>query len=156
MKDLFSKLLAHLRAMALYSQTAHWTVKNSVFLSDHLLFERLYNEVNAEIDGVAEKAVGLTGGDTVNLPMSLKMVYEKIKTLPYNCSENSECFKASLALEQEFVVLCSQADKIPDATLGFRNLMADLADRAEGRIYLLKQRVPAQPAAKVIPIKEGV
>lgn len=141
MKDLFQKLLAHLRAMALYDQTAHWTVKNSVFMGDHLLFERLYNEVNAEIDGLAEKAVGLTGGDSVNLPMSLKMIYEKVKSLPNNCPENGDCFKASLALEQEFISLCSMGDKLPDATLGFRNLMADLADRSEGRCYLIKQRV---------------
>lgn len=149
MKDLFQKLLAHLRALALYNQTAHWTVKNSVFMADHQLFERLYNEVNAEIDGLAEKAVGLTGGDAVNLPMSLKMIYEKVKALPSNCPENGDCFKASLALEQEFINLCSIADKTPDATLGFRNLMADLADRAEGRVYLIKQRVATQQAPKI-------
>jgi DNA-binding ferritin-like protein len=143
MKELFYKLLAQLRAMTLYNQTAHWTVKNTVFMADHMLFERLYNEVNAEIDIVAEKAIGLTGGDTVNLPMSLKMIYEKVKTLPSNCPENVDCFKASLSLEQEFISLCSMADKLPDASLGFRNLVADLADRSEGRCYLIKQRIPA-------------
>lgn len=141
MKDLFSKLLAHLRAQAMYLQTAHWTSKGTEYYSDHQLFERLYNGVDSEIDALGEKAVGLTGGETVNLTQSLAMALDTIQGLPQDCQNNFDCFLAAGKLEQELITLCTAGDHLEDATLGFKNLMADIADRAEGRFYLIKQRL---------------
>jgi DNA-binding ferritin-like protein len=141
MKDIFINLLSHLRATALYYQTAHWSSKTALFYQDHLLFERLLGSVNEEIDGVAEKAVGLVGIDGISLLVSLKKVYEKVKTLPQAPTENAEFFKAALGLEQELINLCTETEKVEGITLGFKNLLADLVDNAEGRVYLIKQRL---------------
>lgn len=141
MKDLFINLLAHLRSLSLYYQTAHWSVKTSLFYQDHLLLERLYGEVGGEIDAVAEKAVGLTDCDAVHLPISLKKVYEKVKNLPQKPTDNSDFFKSALQLEQELITLCTTSESMEGVSLGLKNMLADLADNAEGRVYLIKQRL---------------
>lgn len=139
MKDLFINLLAHLRSLSLYYQTAHWSVKTSLFYQDHLLFERLYKDI--DLDAIAEKAVGLTDCDAVHLPVNLKKVYEKIKALPQKPSDNSDFFKAALQLEQELIALCEAFESADGVSLGLKNLLADLADNSENRTYLIKQRL---------------
>ena len=48
-----------LRALSFLHQTHHWQSSGANFMGDHLLYSRLYDTVNGEIDGVGERAVGL-------------------------------------------------------------------------------------------------
>lgn len=142
MKEMFVKLLSCSRAMSMYYQHIHWVSKNSLSFQDHLLAERLYGEINGAVDSIAEKSIGVTGDpDCVNLQTNLMLIQEKIKALPMQSKENADLFKAALGLEQEFINYCTQYEKIPGVSLGFQNLLADLADAAEGRVYLLRQRL---------------
>lgn len=136
----FCTLLAKLRLLALYYQTAHWQVKGSLFYQDHLLFERLYNAVNDEIDGVAERGVGFTGErGTVNLNDSLKKISEAAIKLPFECSENIHYVNASLLMETD---LLTYLDKNQDfGSVGVKDLLASLANAHESNVYLLKQRL---------------
>lgn len=45
---------------ALYKlyQTFHWQTRGGHYYGDHLLFQRLYESVSEELDGVAERAIG--------------------------------------------------------------------------------------------------
>jgi len=133
------ELLVKLRLLALYYQTAHWTVKGSLFYQDHLLFERLYNSVNAEIDGVAEKAIALTKNRAVvNLPAVLEKVTEEAKKLRYECKENVEFVNEAILLEQDLIDFLEVEAK--DCSLGCNDLMASIANNHEGHLYLLSQR----------------
>lgn len=136
----FCTLLSKLRLLAMYYQTAHWQVKGSLFYQDHLLFERLYNAVNEEIDGVAERAVGFTGDrSTVNLNESLKLMAEASIKLPFECSENIHYVTAALALEKD---LLDYLEKNQDyGSAGVKDLLAGLANAHESNVYLLKQRL---------------
>ena len=142
MKEMFIKLLACTRAMSMYYQHIHWTSKNSLSFQDHLLAERLYGEVGSEIDGIAEKSIGVTkDASCVDLSLNIKLIGDKINTLPMMAKENAEMFKAALMMEQEFIACCTQYEKTPGITLGFQNMLAGMADHAEGRVYLLQQRI---------------
>ena len=135
----FTLLLAKLRLIALYYQTAHWQVKGTTFYADHLLFERLYNTVNEEIDGVAEKAVGITKKlDVVDLTDSLKLIAKEAPKLPYACKDNTMFVNAALELEQD---LLDYLDKnFEKQSLGVQDLLAHLANTHESNCYLLRQR----------------
>lgn len=136
---MWETLLAKLRTLALYYQTAHWQSKGSLFYGDHLLFERLYNGVAEEIDGVAERAIGLTGVAVVNLNKSLALMSSEAIKLPYECSENIQFFQASLLLEQDILKFLEEIE--PSLSLGSKDLIAALASAHESNLYLLKQRV---------------
>ena len=139
---MFQELLSYLKSLELYYKTAHWQVKNPIYYSDHLLLDRLSDESGKRIDEVAEKAIGVTGSvASVNLPEILKKVYGCIKDCPYESNENSKYFEAALHLEEKLQQLCKQFDQAPETSVGVKNMLGDIADESEGRIYLLKQRL---------------
>lgn len=141
---MFAELLARLRTLEMFYKTAHWTAKNSVFYGDHQLFDRLSDEAGEHIDAVAEKSIGVTGSvDAVNLQKHLALVSQMCAQLPSNAPENVAFAKSALPLEQSLLEFCKAADA-SDATLGTKNLVQDIADAAEGRIYLLKQRIASK------------
>jgi len=73
-KHFLSHILAALRAQYLSYQTSHWQSKGPAYYGNHLLFQRLYESVQEEIDAVAEKLVGYTGIDSVNLPAQIELI----------------------------------------------------------------------------------
>jgi len=137
---MWSELLAKLRALALYYQTAHWQVKGSLFYQDHLLFDRLYNSVVPEIDKVGERSIGITGDRAVvNLNASLQAISDIISAVPTECPENLHFASSAIALEKD-VLACLELMKA-QASFGSENLLADIADNHESHLYLLQQRV---------------
>lgn len=141
-----SVLLVHLRFLAIVHQTHHWTAKGDPFYGDHLLFERLYNAVVADIDAVAEKSIGLGGNDNVNLSLQVKQLgqlaqsYGMATTLP----QASDLAKRSYAAEVGFLRCAAHmADSLKESgmmTRGLDNMLAGIEDAHEGAVYLLKQR----------------
>jgi hypothetical protein len=141
-----SVILVHLRFLADVHRTHHWTAKGDPFYGDHLLFERLYATAVAEVDCLAEKAVGLGGVDNVNLPLQLQQVarmaqnYGMASTIP----QPSELARRSLIVEVGFlrcVAHCVGSLKEQCLmTRGLDNMLAGVEDSHEGHVYLLKQR----------------
>mgnify|MGYP003584985696 CR=1 FL=1 len=141
-----SVLLVHLKYLATVHQTHHWTAMGDPFYGDHLLFDRLYGAVNEEIDGVAEKCVGLGTTENVNLLLQATQFYELAReygmtqTIPQAC----ELVKRSLAAEMKFMATCETliAMMAENGTLtkGLDNMLSGILDKHEGHVYLLKQR----------------
>jgi DNA-binding ferritin-like protein len=139
-----------------YYQHAHWTSKNTVFYSDHLLFSRLYDEAGKNIDGLAEKLLGIgQPSSMVDTTTLYKKAFGQLKGLPYSCKENVEYAKAALPIEEMLISYCVQVDEDPKTSLGVKNFVGQIADEAEGRVYLLKQRinkgVAEKPELSVMP-----
>lgn len=138
---MFAELLARLRALYLYYQTAHWQSKSPLFYGDHLLFDRLYNAVVAEVDAVAENAIAATQDvSVVNLNESLKLIAATAVKLPTENKENATYFNAALMLELDLLKFLEDAEK-QDFSLGTRNMLAGLAEAHQGYVYLLRQRL---------------
>lgn len=140
MRSHFFELMVRLRLLSLYYQTAHWTVKGSLFYQDHLLFERLYNTVAGEIDTVAERAIGMTSDRSiVRLPEILSQVTEESKKLRYEPRENVEFIQEAIELETALISFLGEAAK--EVSLGTNDLMASIASAHEDNLYLLTQRL---------------
>ena len=139
-------LYCYHKVLSDYYHTAHFQVKNIPFYSDHLLFERLYNEAGAGIDGLGERIIGSGMSlESLNLPVIYKKMFEKVKGLPFACKENTQFFETAMSLETCLVEMCEAYDKSP-ASVGCKNMVAGLADASESRIYLIKQRLNKQAA----------
>jgi len=139
---MLQEVLVYLKALSEYYKTAHWQTKGQLFYSDHLLLDRLSSEAKVNIDTLAEKMIGTgVSPESLNLTDILKKQYEIIKGLPYNSPDNSTYFQASLVCENRLLEICKAIDSSPETSVGVKNLIAQIADDSEGRIYLLKQRL---------------
>lgn len=135
----YQKTIATLRALSCYYQTAHWVSKGSQYYGDHLLFQRLYEAASGDIDGVGEKAMGITQDDVaVDLKTNIEMVSKILNNMDY---EPDSYFESAAKLERALIKLCCEAAKDDSNSEGVKNMFAGLADKHEGHVYLLQQRV---------------
>lgn len=71
-------LWAGLRAAHHLYHTLHWQAKGAPFYGDHLMFKRLYESVEDEIDGLAEVIAGHYGADKLDPIKAWAAAGEKI------------------------------------------------------------------------------
>lgn len=139
--------LAWLRVLSIWFQHAHWATSGSTFYGDHLLYERIYNEITEEIDTIAEKAVGFVGSSTVDTHTHSKMIAEMLCSYPTPSRANEATMIASagLALVKDYVETVQETyDSLKSAghmTMGLDDFLMALVNKLESFVYLLKQRV---------------
>jgi starvation-inducible DNA-binding protein len=147
-------LLAFQHALAIIHHTAHWQTCGGHFYADHLLFERLYNDAQEAVDGLAERVVGLTGRpDYVNVCNQVHFIHEIVEALFGEPSDSvpspDELVNTSLKGETMYLgALAKIKQVIEDAgglTDGLEDLLQGTASKHEEFVYLLKQRA-SQPA----------
>jgi DNA-binding ferritin-like protein len=137
--QIFQKTIATLRSLYLYYQNAHWLSSGSQYYGDHLLFERLYNATSDDVDMLGEKALGITQDEaSVDLLENIDMVYKILSNMQYDADS---FFDSAVKLERALVKLCSEQAKSDENTEGVKNMFAGLADKHEGHVYLLQQRL---------------
>lgn len=137
--QIFQKTIATLRSLYLYYQNAHWLSSGSQYYGDHLLFERLYDATQADVDMLDEKALGITQNEaSVDLLENIDMVYKILSNMQYDADS---FFDSAVKLERALVKLCSEQAKADENTEGVKNMFAGLADKHEGHVYLLQQRL---------------
>lgn len=137
-----------LRALSLLHHTHHWQTMGSQFYGDHLLYQRLYELADGQIDGVGEKAVGLGSSELVASKHSLENMrryIEAIEDADMMDAPALKMAKRSLLAERSFI---TAGEKMMDQlkskgllTRGVEQLLGTILDTHEGVLYLLKQRV---------------
>ena len=137
-KKLLSMYVAFARTMYLLHQENHWA---STHYGDHLLFQRLYEEVQDEIiDDAAERVVGLCGslllqGTESDIAKKFSPKDERLVSL----------LESSLAIEKAFQKICKKTyDEIKKKdmmTLGLDDMIMAQASISETHIYLLQQEL---------------
>jgi DNA-binding ferritin-like protein len=147
-RKLLCNLLCLLRAQSLSYQTSHWQAVGSSAYGNHLLFMRLYESVQDQIDQLAEKIVGYLGTPAVNLVPAVNNIAQ------YATRWSSIDCLHSRGLQSEAdcqSAIKSAYDGIKAAqamTLGLDDWLMATANAHEENTYLLQQ-VKAQPPAKV-------
>lgn len=140
-------LTAAARALEHVLQTCHWQARGDAFYGDHLMFERLYNDVTPEVDTIAEKAIGMGTSELVHPVMQLEMM---TRFLTVYMGENSTSFPRTydlllVAYNAEkmfkgFVLLTLETlEKNGELTPGIENMLGGIADKHEEHVYLLSQ-----------------
>ena len=135
------ELMYLLRAMQLYSQSAHHLVKGTPFHSDHAFFGDVYDTIAGDFDDVAERIVGLYGEEHLHLQNMLQAVSSKLSDAPCCGVEDNKVFYAyQLKMEES---LCKLVEKIIATKVypGTEQLIGEIANKAEMRKYKIKQRM---------------
>ena len=129
-------------------QNIHWVSKGSVYYSDHLLYQRIYESLSVNIDELAEKSVCLSGEASVNPHTICSLKSDLYKNLIPNYSSDLDpdqlaeyalfimvCF---MEKTEEFYAKLSESKMI---TLGLEDFIPKIHSESENNIYLLKRRV---------------
>lgn len=144
----YPSLLVALRALAMIHQSHHWLTKGESFYADHLLFERLYNNVVEEIDRVGERAIGL--GARVEMMAPQVQARQVADVVAQVCSDvtdlSQELILTSLKAEQWFLDFLGSVKAATAPSIGTDNLLGDLGDTHEEHGYLLQQRTKLSSA----------
>jgi DNA-binding ferritin-like protein len=137
-----------LRALSMLHHTHHWQAQGSQFYGDHLLYQRLYELADGQIDMVGEKAVGLGSPELVMPRHSLENMRRYIEAVEDSDIMDDAALKMakrSLLAEKSFI---TAGEKMMDQlkskgllTRGVEQLLGTILDQHEGVLYLLKQRV---------------
>jgi hypothetical protein len=147
-----SVLLANLRALSILHHQHHWVTSGQTSYEDHLLYQRLYEAIDGEVDSVGERCVGLGSADNVNLILQMKTMFAFIKeyssgatVMPGLGGNGNELIQKSLSAELMFLTLANTVKESLEAagllTRGLDNLLAGIEDVHETHVYLLKQRL---------------
>ena len=145
-----SVVLVHLKFLSELHQHHHWTCMGDPFYGDHLLFSKLYDSVNEEVDPVAEKAIGLGSTSNVNMQLMHSQVLKLISSVGSGMTipQSTDLAKRSLIAEMNFLKVIDHAmsslDECGMLSNGIDNLLQGIADKHEGHVYLLKQRCSKQ------------
>ena len=137
-----------LRALSLLHHTHHWQAQGSQFYGDHLLYQKLYEMADGQIDMVGEKAVGLGSPELVMPKHSLENMRRYIEAVEDSDIMDSPALKLakrSLLAEKSFITagekLMNQLESKGLLTRGVEQLLGTILDQHEALLYLLKQRV---------------
>lgn len=138
-KKALTDILTILRLQYLSYQNSHWTTKGTNFYGNHLLFQRLYESVQSEVDSFGERVVGLVGPEALHLCSQISTMHELCEEW---CKEDN---LAQRGLDSEMFlqkVLKEKYDALKESgelTLGLDDLIMATASNHESNIYLLKQ-----------------
>lgn len=136
--EALSEILAVLRAQSMLYQTAHWQSRGSNFYGDHLLFERLYNSVQGEIDAIAEKIVGYFGPSGVDVFYQIERVEDWVEKQ----EGPTDVLTTLLCLEEDFQLLLKNTYdlfKSNQMPLGLDDWLMATASAHDTNMYLLQQ-----------------
>lgn len=132
--------VASLKAIALIHQQNHWTVKGVAFYSDHLLFERLYNDTLKNLDMAAEKFQGLFKDQCLDYDLQADMLHKVL--VKYKNLDGSP-LQMALEAEKDFLKFSQDAyncfEEEGKLTLGLDDMIMSIASKREEVVYLLQQ-----------------
>ncbi len=140
--DAWSGVISGLHALAVSTQSAHWRAIGENFYSDHLLYQRMYEEILKEIDEVGEKFVGMNGDESILDPRKLMSASVSATQQMITAGDLASTL---LSAQKNFLNRVLALSKILEAsgkyTPGIENMLDGIIDRHEGHIYLLQRRV---------------
>jgi starvation-inducible DNA-binding protein len=131
-------LVAYLKAIYTIHQQNHWLSKGDHFYDNHLLFQRLYESAQEDLDSIAEKCIGIFGEDSVDYNFQLKIT-QKIMTKYVS----QKGLKQSLSAEKDYLKILKTSylflKEKESMTLGLDDMIMSIYSKREESVYLLQQ-----------------
>lgn len=141
MLDMLGTLLGQ---YLLYYQ-AHWLSQGESYYADHMLFERLYEGVQGEIDGLAEKILGYNGFDAIDIVEVNQIATRKLSKWTTNSDLLKQALNAEEDLQTSFKEHYDALDEMDALPLGLDDFIQALSSSHDTHQYLLQQRASSPP-----------
>lgn len=121
----------------LKTQSAHWNCRSKNFYQLHLVYERIWDEIEVGIDRIAELLRALDVVVPASFPQMLS--YSKIESIEGSVSMPNDFTMTAILLDDHKVLLQSlkEASDCGCDCPGAQNLLGDLSEKCLSHIYLL-------------------
>ena len=146
-KPVMAEYIATTRALHLWFHGAHNVTKGAGFAGDHVeLYGRMYLQIQSDIDGLIEKAVGLLEDEELACPTAITpRAAEILKDYPSPASMTALAIVASgKSLVKAYLSfldhIYSELEELGVLTLGLQDFISSAANAYEEFVYLLQQR----------------
>lgn len=151
LKTRLSQYIGMLRGMQLWYHAAHHVTRGASFFGDHAdLYGTLYEEVGGDVDSAVEKAIGLTNDENMANPCNITDLALKVLK-KYPCPPTLTALALSstaLQIENDFLTLLEaifiDCENKGCLSVGLNDLLAATANKHEGYVYKLQQRVKTE------------
>lgn len=145
--EIMAAYIGFIRAFHLWMHAAHNVTKGTGFAGDHVsLYGPIYLEVQDVIDRIIEKGIGVFDDEELGCPMRITSdAMLVLQGWESPVGQDGQRI-ADIALEycKQLVIMdenvAATLEGMGALTFGLENLLAELADRHEGYVYLLQQR----------------
>lgn len=144
-------LFLSLRASYNVYRNAHWQVQGPNYYGNHLLFQRLYEETEKQIDAMAEQIVGTYGSSA--LDDTADEIDDFVKSFEIHgegtpLGNSLEAARSVRAYIDDAYADLERRDKL---TLGWDEMLMNLAREKDQHLYLLQQASkPSKLKAKLL------
>ena len=147
LKECLKEYISTTRAVHLWFHGAHNVTRGTGFSGDHVnLYGQIYHEIQEDIDGLIEKAVGLTNDEGLACPASITIRAGEILAdypSPVGLSSLSiaTCGCQLLEAYLKFLKMIFETlEDSDDLSLGLNDYIMSHSNKYESFIYLLQQR----------------
>jgi DNA-binding ferritin-like protein len=117
----------------------HWKSKGANYYGDHLLYQRMYEKVDDQVDGLMEKWMVMG-----NVPDMTQIMGHAQKMLAYSKTKATTPEAVSLSAERMVLkaiqVAFENLEESGELSLGLNDFLASLHSPHEENVYLLTQR----------------
>jgi len=145
--EAMGQLIPSVRAAQLWFHGAHNLTKGVGFAGDHTtLFGGIYPALEAQFDGLVEKAIGNTGVEELGCPIHITQAAAEILSQMECLTDKpaDQIVREGLTVLQGHHDLLSDVfsrlDEAGELPLGLNDLLAAQANELETFLYLLQQR----------------
>lgn len=145
-KEVLQSLLALLRAQSWDYQTSHWQTKGAHFYGNHLLFERLYGNIQKEIDELAEKLVGYFGKGAADSTSQFQKASEWLTVWSSLPCRRRRGLKSEIEFQKYIKGVYDLLSDRATITLGLDDWLMATANAHESHMYLLQQALGDNPS----------
>jgi DNA-binding ferritin-like protein len=147
---MMTRMLVLLLAQYLLYYDLHW--KYSARYGDHLLFQRLYENVQKELDSLAEKIIGYHGSDSINMSHLATLAGERLASWTGTPPERGLAAEKELQNTfHELYDLLKAKDLLP---MGLDDFIMAVCNDHETHTYLLQQIREDRDTGKVAEVYE--
>lgn len=130
-----NKLIEYLLAIANYSKDIHYRSKGSAFYSEHLLADRISENIYDYIDSIKEVFFLAADKEPLKSSEYLKKASELI---PEISKEDKQCFKS---LSKLLVNTLQHIEELKDLTKGEENLIGNIAENLQTSLGLVNRQI---------------
>lgn len=134
--SVLQKALGLLKAIHWNHLTSHWQSPGKEY-ANHLLFQRLYENLVDEIDDLAEKIVSYYGKQAVDPNIILKISQEYLKDWMAKDDKIERAILAEKELQELFKEIYSSLKSTNSLSLGMDDFIMALCNKHEKHLYLL-------------------
>jgi DNA-binding ferritin-like protein len=139
-RDILAAILGHLKGLYWFHWSAHWQTAGENFYGDHLLFERLKDAVEAEIDPLAEKIVAYYGAGVVD-PAHVMEHEHEVMGAENEPSHVYRAYQMEKDLQTELQTAYDELKAQDALPMGLDDFIMSMAHTHDSHVYLLQQRM---------------